>query len=68
MKMYNDPHSWMEFIEIIHCWWCGETPMGVVLLSVAMAAMRIAYSGGGWKNDTRRHNLRRPHPYSNIST
>lgn len=52
MKMHNDPHSWMEFIELLHSWWRGETPMGAVLLSVAMAAMRIAYGGGGWKKMT----------------
>ncbi|HCR1933822.1 TPA: phage holin, lambda family [Enterobacter roggenkampii] len=49
MKMHNDPHSWTEFIELLHSWWRGETPMGAVLLSVAMAALRIAYGGGGWK-------------------
>ena len=49
MKMHNDPHSWTEFIELLHSWWRGETPMGAVLLSVVMAAMRIAYGGGGWK-------------------
>jgi hypothetical protein len=38
MKMHNDPHSWTEFIELLHSWWRGETPMGAVLLSVAMAA------------------------------
>jgi lambda family phage holin len=48
MKMH-DPHSWTEFIELLHSWWRGETPMGAVLLSVVMAAMRIAYGGGGWK-------------------
>jgi lambda family phage holin len=36
MKMHNDPHSWTEFIELLHSWWRGETPMGAVLLSVVM--------------------------------
>jgi lambda family phage holin len=52
MKMHNDPHSWTEFIELLHSWWRGETPMGAVLLSVVMAAMRIAYGGGGWKKSS----------------
>jgi hypothetical protein len=30
MKMHNDPHSWTEFIELLHSWWRGETPMGAV--------------------------------------
>lgn len=49
MKMHNEPHSWTEFIELLHSWWRSETPMGVVLLSVVMAAMRIAYGDGGWE-------------------
>ncbi len=46
MKMHNDPHSWTELIELLHSWWRGDTPMGAVLLSVAMAVLRIAYDGG----------------------
>ena len=49
MKMHNDPHSWTELIELLNSWWRGDTPMGAVLLSVAMAVLRIAYGGGGWK-------------------
>ena len=41
MKMHNDPHSWTEFIELLHSWWRGETPMGAVLLSVAMTAQLL---------------------------
>jgi lambda family phage holin len=52
MKMHNDPHSWTEFIELLHSWWRGDTPMGAVLLSIVMAVLRIAYGGGGaWKKD-----------------
>ncbi|HCL5402104.1 TPA: phage holin, lambda family [Citrobacter freundii] len=49
MKMNNDPHSWTEFLDLLHGWWRGDTPIGAVLLSVAMAVLRIAYGGGGWK-------------------
>jgi len=49
MKMYNDPHSWTELIDLLHSWWRGDTPVGAVLLSIIMAVLRIAYSGGGWK-------------------
>lgn len=49
MKMHNDPHSWTEFIELLHSWWRGDTPMGAVLLSIVMAVLRIAYGVGGWK-------------------
>lgn len=49
MKMHNDPHSWPDFLELLHSWWRGDTPLGAVLLSVIMAGLRIAYGGGGWK-------------------
>lgn len=49
MKMHNDPHSWPDFLELLHSWWRGDTPQGAVLLSVIMAGLRIAYGGGGWK-------------------
>lgn len=49
MKMNNDPHSLAELIDLLHGWWRGETPMGGVLLSITMAVLRIAYSGGGWR-------------------
>lgn len=49
MKMHNDPQSWTEFIELLHSWWRGDTPLGAVLFSVVMAGLRIAYGGGGWK-------------------
>lgn len=49
MKMNNDPHSWPDFIELLHGWWRGDTPLGAVLFSVIMAGLRIAYGGGGWK-------------------
>jgi lambda family phage holin len=46
--MHNDPHLdgvYRTAPQLVG----GETPMGAVLLSVVMAAMRIAYGGGGWK-------------------
>lgn len=49
MKMHNDPHSWPEFIELIRSWWHGDTPLGAVLMAFTMAALRIAYTGGGRK-------------------
>jgi len=49
MKMNNAPHNWPDFIELLHGWWRGDTPLGAVLLSVAVAGLRIAYNGGGLK-------------------
>ncbi|MGS3448550.1 phage holin, lambda family [Klebsiella electrica] len=49
MKMNNDPHTWRDIIELLHSWWRGDTPLGAVMFSVGMAALRIAYGGGGWK-------------------
>ncbi|HDK6500078.1 TPA: phage holin family protein, partial [Klebsiella variicola] len=46
--MPNNP-SWPDLLELLQSWWRGDTPLGAVLLSVIMAGLRIAYSGGGWK-------------------
>ena len=49
MKMHNNHHNWTDWLELIQGWWRGETPVGAVLLAVVMAILRIAYSGGGWR-------------------
>ena len=49
MKMPNNPSNWPDLLELLQSWWRGDTPLGAVLLSVVMAGLRIAYSGGGWK-------------------
>lgn len=46
--MHNEPHTWPDWLEILVRWWRGETPLGAVLLAIAMAILRIAYNGGGW--------------------
>lgn len=49
--MNTAPHSWPEMLDLFHQWWRGDTPTGAVLFSVVMAALRMAYfgGGGGWK-------------------
>lgn len=49
MKMPTNPSNWPDLLELLQSWWRGDTPLGAVLLSVVMAGLRIAYSGGGWK-------------------
>lgn len=49
MRMPNNPNNWPDLLELLQSWWRGDTPLGAVLLSVVMAGLRIAYSGGGWK-------------------
>lgn len=49
MKMHDIPNNWPEWLELLQSWWRGDTPVGAVLLAVVIAAMRIAYTGGGWK-------------------
>ncbi|EMO8816809.1 phage holin, lambda family [Klebsiella grimontii] len=49
MKMPINPSNWPDLLELLQSWWRGDTPLGAVLLSVVMAGLRIAYSGGGWK-------------------
>lgn len=44
MKMQNS--DWME---IFHSWWRGDTPIGAALLAIIAAGLRIAYTGGGWR-------------------
>ncbi|MCW6605886.1 phage holin family protein, partial [Yersinia ruckeri] len=48
MKMHNELHTWADWIELFNAWWRGDVPLGGVLLSVVMAALRVAYTGGGW--------------------
>jgi lambda family phage holin len=47
--MNNTPDTWPDWLEIFYRWWRGETPVGAVLIAVGMAALRIAYTGGGWR-------------------
>jgi len=47
--MHNNPHNWPDLAELFQNWWRGETPVGAVLLAIVMAVLRIAYSGGGWR-------------------
>lgn len=49
MKMPHNPNNWPDWLELFHRWWRGETPLGAVVLASVMAALRIAYTGGGWK-------------------
>ncbi|WP_176223537.1 MULTISPECIES: phage holin, lambda family [Lonsdalea] len=49
MKMQNPVHTWADLSEMIRMWWNGDVPLGGVLLSIVMAILRIAYSGGGWR-------------------
>lgn len=49
MRMHNELHTWADWIELFNAWWRGDVPLGGVLLSVVMAALRVAYTGGGWK-------------------
>ncbi|HDH0767287.1 TPA: phage holin, lambda family [Klebsiella pneumoniae] len=49
MKM-NNPHSWPDWIELLlQSWWRGETPIGGVLMSITITILRVAYTGGGWR-------------------
>ncbi|MBH2846949.1 phage holin, lambda family [Serratia marcescens] len=45
MKMQNNIHTWADAWELLRMWWNGD-----VLLSIIMAALRIAYTGGGWRH------------------
>lgn len=49
MRMHNNPNAWSDLFELLQNWWQGETPTGAVLMAIFMAALRIAYTGGGWK-------------------
>lgn len=49
MKMQNNIHTWADAWELLRMWWSGDVPLGGVLLSIVMAALRVAYTGGGWR-------------------
>ncbi|WP_431225950.1 phage holin, lambda family (plasmid) [Serratia sp. L9] len=49
MKMSNNPHSWADLSKILASWWSGDVPIGGVIMAIVMAVLRMAYSGGGWK-------------------
>lgn len=48
--MNNTSDSWPDLLEMLRSWWRGDTPVGAALMSVIMAGLRVAYTGGGWKN------------------
>ncbi|MEG3135509.1 phage holin, lambda family [Rouxiella sp. T17] len=49
MTMQSSPHTWPGWVELFNSWWRGDVPIGGVLLSVVMAVLRVAYTGGGWR-------------------
>jgi len=49
MKMQPHPFALTSLYDLLQSWWRGETPVGAMLLSMLMAVLRIAYTGGGWR-------------------
>ncbi|MBJ7222331.1 MULTISPECIES: phage holin, lambda family [unclassified Brenneria] len=47
--MQSNVFSWAGIYELIHAWWRGDVPTGGVLLSIFIAILRVAYTGGGWQ-------------------
>lgn len=49
MRMQTNIHTWAGVWDLLRIWLNGYVPLGGVLLSIVMAVLRIAYSGGGWR-------------------
>ncbi|RLM24479.1 phage holin, lambda family [Brenneria alni] len=47
--MQNNIFNWTGIYDVMHAWWRGDVPTGGVLLSIFIAILRVAYTGGGWQ-------------------
>ncbi|ECA5292853.1 phage holin, lambda family, partial [Salmonella enterica subsp. enterica serovar London] len=47
--MHSDPHNWDDWLAIIKDWLHGDIPLDSLLMTAAVAALRVFYTGRSWR-------------------
>ncbi|EEG3093057.1 TPA: phage holin, lambda family [Salmonella enterica subsp. enterica serovar Enteritidis] len=47
--MHSDPHNWDDWLAIIKGWLHGDIPLDSLLMTAAVAALRVFYTGKSWR-------------------
>lgn len=48
-SMSNNPYTWSDWVELIKGWINGDIPLDSLLMTAAVAALRVFYTGKGWR-------------------
>ncbi|EBU6739531.1 phage holin, lambda family, partial [Salmonella enterica subsp. enterica serovar Adelaide] len=47
--MNSGPHTWSDWLAIIKGWLQGDIPLDSLLMTAAVAALRVFYTGRSWR-------------------
>lgn len=47
--MNNGPHNWQDWLTIVKGWLNGDIPLDSLLMTAAVAALRVFYTGRSWR-------------------
>ncbi|EEA1100170.1 phage holin, lambda family [Salmonella enterica] len=47
--MNNGPHTWADWWLMVKGWLDGDIPLDSLLMTAAVAALRVFYTGRGWR-------------------
>ncbi|EKP1471216.1 phage holin, lambda family [Salmonella enterica] len=47
--MHSDPHNWDDWLAIVKGWLHGDIPLDSLLMTAAVAALRVLYTGRSWR-------------------
>ncbi|EAN5459426.1 TPA: phage holin, lambda family [Salmonella enterica subsp. enterica serovar Bareilly] len=47
--MHSDPHNWDDWLAIVKGWLHGDIPLDSLLMTAAVAALRVFYTGRSWR-------------------
>ncbi|EEJ1918600.1 phage holin, lambda family, partial [Salmonella enterica subsp. enterica serovar Urbana] len=47
--MNNGPHNWHEWWLLVKDWENGDIPLDGLLITAAIAALRVFYTGKSWR-------------------
>ncbi|EBT2271548.1 phage holin, lambda family, partial [Salmonella enterica] len=47
--MNNGPHNWHEWWLLVKDWANGDIPLNGLLITAAIAALRVFYTGRSWR-------------------
>ncbi len=48
-NMNGDPHTWQDWIMHLKAWLHGDIPLDSLLMTAAVAALRVFYTGKSWR-------------------
>ncbi|HAK1938304.1 TPA: phage holin, lambda family [Salmonella enterica] len=47
--MNSSPHTWSDWLELIKAWLQGDIPLDSLLMTAAIAALRVFYTDKSWR-------------------